>query len=100
MEKIFYEAVRSIVLDNPGVAFALFFLFNLFKFKSDELTGWLKRLEREHKEETKEIREFTRDGLKEERQYKHDVMQRMDERINEHQKDIGEIKGILRSKRR
>jgi hypothetical protein len=92
MEKIFYEVFERVFLANPVLALALLFLFSFLKWKNDEITGWLKRIESKFDKAIDELKEATRDGLKEEREYRHDVEMKQDDRIHEIQKEIGEIR--------
>lgn len=92
MEKIFYEIFERIFLGNPVLALALLFLFSFLKWKNDEITGWLKRIEGKFDGAIEELKETTKEGLKEERAYRHDIEMKQDDRIHEIQKEIGDIR--------
>ena len=92
MEKILLEALKPYVVDNPILVIALIILVSFFKWKVSELTGWIGRVERDLKADIESVREQTREGLKEERTYRHDVITEQDKRIHELTKEVSELR--------
>ena len=97
MEKILFEAVKPYLIDNPVLVIVLIVLVSFFKWKVTELTGWIARVERDLKASIDEVRESTRDGLKEERTYRHDVITEQDKRIHELTKEVSELRARKRT---
>jgi len=92
MEKVLYEAIKPFIVSDPVMAVTLFILIAFVRWKVNELNGWIKRVETETKQEIDELREQTRDGLKEERAYRHDVITKQDERIHDLTKEVSELR--------
>ena len=91
MEKILFEAVKPYLIDNPVLVIVLIVLVSFFKWKIAELSGWIALVERDLKASINEVRDSTRDGLKEERTYRHDVITEQDKRIHELTKEVSEL---------
>lgn len=98
MENII-EVIKPYLLDRPVLSLALVLVFCVAKLKYDEIKsdfdevrGWLKRIEGKFDGAIDELKEMTREGLKEERSYRHDVEMKQDDRIHEMQKEIGDIR--------
>ena len=92
MEKAIIEAIKPYIINDPVMVITLFVVVSYFKSTLNEVSGWIARVERESNEEIRELREQTRDGLKEERTYRHDVITEQDKRIHELTKEVSEIR--------
>ena len=90
MEEIFIERLKSLIVDDPVVAFVLLAVVSFLKWKFQEISGWLLRLERkmddgkrEITDAVEELRTSVREGLKEERSFLYDSLSKMDAKIFE-----------------
>ena len=92
-----FKAVEPYLIDNPILVIVLIVLVSFFKWKIAELSGWIARVERDLKASINEVRDSTRDGLKEERTYRHDVITEQDKRIHELTKEVSELRTRKRS---
>ena len=90
MEEIIIERLKSLAIADPVVASILLAVVRYFKWKFQEISGWLLRLERKMDDGKREItgtveelRTSIREGLKEERSFLYDSLSKMDTKIFE-----------------
>lgn len=95
MEKIFIDAIRPIFVDSPVLSITVFAVITFLRWKMKEYDGWISRVERDTKSGFESIRE----GLKEERQFRNEIVVRHDELIRELGREVSEIKGKIGKKK-
>ena len=90
MEEILIERLKSLIVDDPVVAFVLLAVVSFLKWKFQEISGWLLRLERkmddgkrEMMDAVEELRISIREGMREERSFFYDSLSKMDIKIFE-----------------
>lgn len=104
METSLQDIVRSYFPNHPGigglVCVIIFLCVSYVRNQWREIEGWIKRVETDTTEQIDELREQTREGLKEERAFRHDVITTLDNRIHEISKELGEVRGLVERKKR
>lgn len=91
MEKVFLEAIRPFLVDNPVLAIIIVGILAFLRLKIKEYNGWITRLEKKMDTGFDAIR----DGMREERQYRHDTVIRHDNLIHDISREVSEMRGMI-----
>jgi hypothetical protein len=94
MEKIFIDALRPFLIDNPVLAVIIVGILAFLRLKIREYNGWITRLEKKMDSGFEAIR----DGMREERQFRHDTVIRHDNLIHDISREVSEIRGRIGGK--
>jgi hypothetical protein len=104
METTLQDIIRLYFPQHPMVGglicFIVFLCVSYIRTQWREISGWIGRVETDTQEQIDELRAQTREGLKEERAFRHDVITTLDNRIHDISKELGEVRGLVERKKR
>ena len=96
MEEIIIERLKSLAVTDPVVAVVLLAVVSFLKWKFQEISGWLLRLERKMDDGRQEmidamddLKLSIREGAKEERSFLYDSISKLDLKIFDLAKNRG-----------